>query len=94
MSETIEHVEESGFFLHDAVGKRIAELTYRRVGPKAVLADHTWVDPSLRGRGVARRLLDALVAWARASGTRIVPVCSYVVAEAQRDPSLHDVMAR
>lgn len=92
MSETIEHTPESGFFLHDAAGKRIAELTYRRVGPATVLADHTWVDPSLRGRGVARRLLDALAAWARSSGTKVVPVCSYVVAEAQRDRSLDDVM--
>lgn len=91
MSLDIRHVEGEGFFV-DENGKRIAELTYRRVAEKQVLADHTWVDPSLRGRGVARQLLDALVAWARASGTTVVPVCSYVVAEARRDRSLDDVM--
>jgi hypothetical protein len=92
MTGAIEHVEGSGFFLHDESGRRIAELTYRRTGTATVLADHTWVDPSLRGRGVAKRLLDALVAWARATGTKIIPVCSYVVAEARRDPGLGDVM--
>jgi hypothetical protein len=63
------------FIEHD--GKRIAELTYRESGADAVV-DHTWVDPAMRGGGDARRLVDALVAWARQGQRRIVPVCSYV----------------
>lgn len=72
-------------------GSRIAEMTYRSLGGGRVLVDHTHVDPSLRGRGVARQLLDALVAWARTSGTRVSASCSYVVVQFARDPSLKDI---
>jgi hypothetical protein len=84
-----------GEFVIERHGQRVAELTYRRApdGTRFVI-DHTEVDPSLRGQGVARRLLDAAVAWARASGQRIVPSCPYARAEFARDASLHDVLAR
>lgn len=87
----IRHVPGEGFFI-DEGGRRIAELTYAPTGEGRVVADHTWVDGALRGQGIARALLDALVAWARQSGTKIVPQCSYIAREAQRDASLRDVV--
>jgi uncharacterized protein len=89
---SILHVPDDGFFI-DERNQRIAELTYRRVGPDRVIADHTWVSDELRGRGIARQLLDALAAWARQSGTKIVPQCSYIAREVERDASLRDIVA-
>lgn len=74
-------------------GKRVAELTYRRSNDSLVVIDHTEVDVSLRGQGIARSLLDAAVKWARASDTKVIPVCSYAVALFDRDPSIRDVLA-
>ena len=88
----IHHVPGEGFFI-DEGGRRIAELTYAAAGDHRVVADHTWVADELRGQGIARQLLDALVAWARQSGTRIVPRCSYIVREVANDASLRDVVA-
>lgn len=68
---------QPGAFFVEHEGRRIAELTYRESGADAVV-DHTWVDPAMRGGGDARRMVDALVAWARGSGHKIVPHCSYV----------------
>ncbi|MFO7325224.1 MAG: GNAT family N-acetyltransferase [Pseudomonadota bacterium] len=82
-----------GLFCIEEGGKRVAEMTYRRLGESHILIDHTFVDPALRGRGVARQLLDAAVAWARASRTRVSASCSYVVTQFARDPSLRDVQA-
>jgi predicted GNAT family acetyltransferase len=82
-----------GAFLIEQDGARMAEMTYRRLGESHVLIDHTWVHPSLRGGGVAGRLLDAAAAWARGSGTRLSASCSYVLARFARDPSLRDVQA-
>ena len=89
---SIEHVAGEGFFL-DAEGKRLAEMTYSPSRPGVIVLDHTWVSGELRGRGVARRLLDALVAWARESQTRVVPTCSYAVKVFAEDPSIRDVLS-
>ena len=69
------------------------ELTYSRLSPTKIIADHTGVDDSLRGTGVARALIERLVADARRDGIRIVPQCSYVLAQFQRNPDWSDVMA-
>lgn len=72
----------------DAVGK----LTYRREG-NVLAADHTIVPPEIGGRGIAGKLVDALIADARANGWKIRPECSYVVAAFQRHPDWADLKA-
>ena len=42
------------------------------------VATHTLVPPPIGGRGVAAKLVEAMVADAREQGFRIVPACSYV----------------
>lgn len=52
----------NGFVKYDEQGRVIAEITYSTTSnPNVVVADHTFVDSSLRGQGVAGKLLDALV---------------------------------
>lgn len=53
------------FFQVDVSGKRIAEISYIWKDEHHIVANHTWVDDSLRGQGVARQLLDILVDFAR-----------------------------
>lgn len=85
--------KDGGVFFIEQDGKRVAEMTYRRLGDAHILIDHTLVDPGLRGKGVARQLLDAAVDWARGNSIRISATCSYVVVQFARDPSLRDVQA-
>jgi predicted GNAT family acetyltransferase len=70
------------------------ELTYSRVSSMKIIADHTGVDDSLRGTGVATALVERLVADARSGGFTIVPQCSFVLAQSRRHPEWSDVMAR
>lgn len=95
MTHDIQHQESAsrGAFIIQRDGQPIAEMTYTRSNPSLVVVDHTYVDPSLRGQGVARQLQDAMVAWARANGTKVVPVCSYVKVQFDRDPAIRDVLA-
>ena len=71
-----------------------AELTYRITGPDRVIADHTFTPPPLEGRGIARRLLDELLADARAEGFRIVPACPYIEVQRRRHPDWADLFTR
>jgi predicted GNAT family acetyltransferase len=82
-----------GVFHVDREGLRLAEMTYVRAAEALVIIDHTEVHEALRGLGVARQLLDAAVAWARATGTRIRATCPYASAQFERDPSIQDVLA-
>jgi uncharacterized protein len=71
---------------------RIGRLTWvERDGVH--IADHTLVPPEIGGRGVAGKLVEALVADARESGFKVMPTCSYVVAAFKRHPEWADVAA-
>jgi len=92
----IQHHEDAGRggFYVEREDVRLAEMTYSRVNEKLVIIDHTLVDERLRGLGVARRLLDSAVAWARASGTKLSATCPYAKAQLEQDASLQDVYER
>lgn len=87
-----EHGTRGAFFIEEK-GQRIAELTYGRTSAGVANIDHTEVDTSLRGQGVARQLLDAAVRWARETHTQLSATCSYAAAQFARDSSLSDVLS-
>ncbi len=68
-----------------------AQLAFTRRGPKLISADHTEAPVSLQGTGVARALVEHLIADARATDFKIVPVCPYVVGELTKHPEWRDV---
>jgi uncharacterized protein len=94
VADVISHQEQGrhGVFFLERDGARVAEMTYQRLGDTRIVVDHTEVDVTLRGKGVARVLLDAVVAWARQTNTKVSATCSYVTAQFARDASIHDVM--
>jgi uncharacterized protein len=89
----IEHQEEDGrgAFFVEREGIQLAEMTYSRAGERRIIIDHTLVDEGLRGLGVARRLLDSLVAWSRETDTRVLATCPYALAQFAKDASIRDV---
>lgn len=79
---------ENSIFRENAEGEEIAVITYKPVGDsnEVVDADHTFVDPSLRGEGVAEQLVDRLVEEMEQEGKKIKPTCPYVVELFKRKP--------
>ena len=86
----VKHVD-GAFVVEDDAGKRIAETTYTLVD-HVMTMPHTWVDDSLRGHGVARKLVDAAVAYAREHHHQINPVCPFVQSAFTKDATIHDVL--
>ncbi|MER1999919.1 MAG: GNAT family N-acetyltransferase [Lysinibacillus sp.] len=73
-------------------GTRLAEITWvERDG--VMTMDHTYVSDSLRGQGVAKKLLDAAADYARSNNLKMKPLCSYVVSAFEKSSSYDDVKA-
>ena len=75
--------EQSRFFL--SVDGASGVLEYRRNGDVLSVL-HTGVDPSLRGRGLAQLLTEAMLELVRREGLALQPVCSYTAAYLARHP--------
>ena len=69
-----------------------AELTFVDSGPGHIVADHSWVPPRHRGRGLAARLVARMVDDARKEGLKVTPLCRYVAMEFRRHPGYSDVL--
>lgn len=61
-------------------GRTLAFIHWTTLNAHTITADHTFVDESLRGQGVGKKLLDALAAHAAAQGWKIRAVYPFVQA--------------
>lgn len=77
---------EGRIYKEDENGETIAEITYKPVSDDVVDADHTFVDPSLRGQGIAEKLVESLVEQMESEGKKIKPGCPYVEKLFERKP--------
>jgi len=90
---TRHHHGNSGEY-HAAVAgsSAIGRLTWVQHG-EVRAAEHTLVPGEIGGRGVAGKLVEALIADARAEGFKVDPQCSYVAAAFKRHPEWADLHA-
>lgn len=79
------------YHAHVAGSDDIGRLTWTMRGGARV-AEHTLVPKEIGGRGVAGKLVEALIAEAREQHFRIVPECSYVAAAFEKHPEWADLM--
>ncbi|HHU23955.1 MAG: GNAT family N-acetyltransferase [Bacilli bacterium] len=81
------------FFLGDDEHNPLAEICFTPNENNCYVATKTFVDPVLRGQGIARKLVMHLVEHARKTNHKIIPVCSYVVRVYQEDSAIRDTLA-
>lgn len=91
----ITHSDEGskGAYTASVVGKPPAELTYSRASESLIIIDHTGVPDELRGMGVGVALVKRAVEDARASGTKIMPLCPFAKAQIARHKEWQDVLS-
>lgn len=93
---TITHEDRggSGRYVATVAGsEHSGHLDWVARGDDVRVATHTLVPPPIGGRGVAAKLVEALVADARAQGFRIDPRCSYVEAMFRRNKEWGELRA-
>ena len=72
----MEFQKEPGRIYAERDGKLVAEITFPAEGGTAVIT-HTFVDDSLRGQGVAGKLVRMVCEYASENNLKIKPTCSY-----------------
>lgn len=77
--------EKDRIYATDESGKMIAEVTFPTVDGVSVI-DHTFVDPSLRGQGVAGKLVELAAGTILKNGNKIAATCPYAVTWFERHP--------
>ncbi len=87
----IQHLTDRCRFEAIVEGQR-CEVDYQLVG-SVMHITHTGVPRPLEGRGLAAALVSHALAWARAQGLRVQPVCSYVQVYIRRHPQWQDLLA-
>lgn len=64
-----------------------------RLHPGQLIIDYVFSPPSLRGKGASGRLMEGVVADARAKGLKITPLCGYAAAWIKRHPAASQLLA-
>ena len=73
------------------VGDQVAFAEYRR-RPGLLIITHVETPVSLRGGGVAARVMKGVLEQARASGTKVAPLCPYAEAYIRRHPQYRNLV--
>lgn len=82
------------FYIGDNESDPIAELTFKQKDEKTIIADHTFVAEELRGEGVAGKLFEELIAYARRKQVKIIPECPYIQKKMDKTSEYEDVLAQ
>lgn len=85
--------EDNRIFAEDGAGNLVAEITFPACREGVVNIDHTFVDPSLRGQGVADKLVRAAVRYIREAGVKATVTCTYAQRWFAEHPEQADVLA-
>lgn len=73
-------IKDHRIYHEDENGTILAEITFPAEGEdNIVVINHTYVDESLRGQGIAGEMMRKLLEYIRKEDFKVVPTCSYAV---------------
>ncbi|QRQ99674.1 GNAT family N-acetyltransferase [Dyadobacter sandarakinus] len=85
--------KRGGFFIEEG-DKQIGEMVIG-LSDHTLTVYHTEVAPEMEGKGLAKKMFDEMVRYARENGLVVVPLCEYVHAQLRRHPEEYaDVWSR
>lgn len=88
----VKHNEPARNFQIFVDGKTAGTMTYTADSDDVLVIDHTEVDEAYSGQGLGKELVKGAADFARKSGKKIKPVCSFARNIMQEDESYHDVL--
>jgi uncharacterized protein len=88
-----EHGKKGAFFIEED-GEWVAEMTYFREGTRKLVVDHTAVSKELKGKGIGKALVEAVVKFARGKNLLIKPTCPFAKKVLESSEDYEDVLTR
>jgi predicted GNAT family acetyltransferase len=85
-------IDENRIVSYSEDGKLLAELTFPARDAKRVNVDHVFVAESLRGQGIASRLMELVCDHCVRNGLLIVAKCPYAIEWFKKHPERQDVV--
>jgi predicted GNAT family acetyltransferase len=89
--EIVEYETKGSAFVSENK-KHLAEMTYSIASSQLIIIDHTEVDGSLKGKGIGKILLMAIVEKARMENFKILPLCPFAKSVFDKDKTISDVL--
>ncbi|HEU5292979.1 MAG TPA: GNAT family N-acetyltransferase [Cyclobacteriaceae bacterium] len=80
---------QKGAFVIEEGTERLAEMAIG-ISDKNLTVYHTNVADKLKGQGVAQKLLDTMVDYARKHNLKVIALCPYVHAQFKRHPDKYE----
>ena len=88
------HVKENrGYFYFDDNGKKAAIIFYSHKSKDVIIITHTETNEGYEGQGLGKKLVLAVVDYARANSLKIVPECPFAKSIFDKTPEYGDVLA-
>ena len=90
----MDYVTEKNWITCLQDGEEVGEVTFPSDGPETVVINHTYVDPALRGNGLADELVRRAADELRRTERRARVTCSYARVWFREHPDYADVLAQ
>lgn len=72
----------------------IAEMTFVFAGKDKLIADHTWVGGSQKGKDLGKKLFDELIGFSRTNSIKVMATCPFVLHQLKKHrDELSDIIA-
>ena len=91
----IEQIEEENKGRFEAIEnkKQAGKITYTWAGQHKIIIDHTEVNPDFKGEGVAKKILNATIDFAKENKLKVIPLCPFAKSIIEKTPEYQEVLA-
>ena len=69
--------ENNRIYVIDEDGKLVGEITYEKLDENRYNINHTFVDEALRGKGIAKKLVQMAIEEIKSKGGTVFATCEY-----------------
>ncbi len=81
------HYHDDSIQYTDEAGTILAEVDFPSTGKDDITITHTFVDVSLKGQGIGKKLMDEVIDYAKKHSLTIKATCSFAIHYFEKNPN-------